>query len=750
MAWRRRRHALLLLILLAAGVFVYERYTGMTAGAIDQFRYTTFEESGNLWQYVSYLTGFLQKLTYDRERGVWNFRNTPEDGLDDYEAGRLAFHKGEFPRAVALLERHVAERGESEEALFWLALSYMRQAEAVNCLAPLQGGHAGHADHRAGSYCTLPLRRTHADQEPSRQAARVLERLLDRWGDGADGRLYRWLLNFSYMTVGGFPGQVPPRYLIRTPFVDAFYGQEAARRQRKYSWLRFEDRARELGVENYGTGRGIAVEDFDGDGDLDLMSSGSFGGISYFSNEGGARFANATAGSGLELVKQPMATSITDYNGDGRPDLFVVYPYTHYHLYANRGDGTFADVTRESGLLDAKPEGTIATSWMSSWGDIDNDGDLDLFLGNWAFRVPFLEGLPASERLDSKLFRNDGGRFRDVTAEYGLARRLEDRHVIGVAFGDYDRDGWIDLYYTGPMPGTSSLLRNVSGKRFEETGALDWHESGFTAAFVDVDHDGRLDIFHGGNSDARTAVTQAVFGERLDDYRSGRSVILHQRPDGRFEPWIDAFEGGKLAMGSMGSSFGDLDNDGCTDFYLGTGNPEPWFILPNLMFRGEERAGRCTGRLENVSMLNGFANVQKGHGISFFDFDGDGDQDIYTSLGGMWPADPWVSQMFVNESRTENSWVKIRLRGRKSNRVGAGSRIEVRAVAADGSRIVRTYHMDGKTGFGSAPYLAHVGLGRAERIEEVRVTWLGSGCAGRYPAKIRELNVLDEARCLDP
>jgi hypothetical protein len=104
--------------------------------------------------------------------------------------------------------------------------------------------------------------------------------------------------------------------------------------------------------------------------------------------------------------------------------------------------------------------------------------------------------------------------------------------------------------------------------------------------------------------------------------------------------------------------------------------------------------------------------------------------------------------MFVNESETGNRWVKIRLRGRRSNRFGVGSMIEVRAKTADGRRFVRTYHMDSKTGFGSAPYLAHVGLGRAAEIEGVQVTWLGSSCVGTYAARLGELNVLDEAECL--
>lgn len=745
---RRRAAALLLFAFLAAGgACAGSAYRGLTTGLYGQLRYSTLDEGRNVWAYVSYLLAFLQKLTFDPARGIYDFRLTPDAGLDGFEQGRLAFHRGDFAGAAARLEGHLGQEGESEEALFWLALSYMRLAEAESCLAKLRGGHAGHAP---SSLCSLPLRRAHERQEPSRQAIRALERLLDRWGDGSDGKLYRWLLNFSYMTVGGFPREVPAKHLLRTPFIDAFYGREAELRRHVYAHLRFIDRARELGVENHGTGRGVAAEDFDGDGDLDLIATGSFGGVRYYRNEGGSRFVDATAGSGLESVLQPLTVSMADHNGDGWMDLFVARPYAHYLLFANDGDGTFTDVTPRSGLLDSLPAGGIATTWMSTWGDVDNDGDLDLFVTNWAFRVPFVTGLAAERRQDSKLFLNEEGRFHDATADFGLAGRVEDRHLIGVGFGDYDGDGWLDLYLTGPMPGTSALLRNVrgrQGRRFEETGALDWHEPGFTAAFVDVDHDGRLDVFHGGFSDARTAVTQAVFGEHLGDYRSGHNAILLQLPGGSFVPRKDLF-GGRLAMGSMGASFGDLDNDGCHDFYIGTGNPEPWFILPNLMYRGEERGGRCTGRMENISMLNGFGNVQKGHGIVFFDFDGDGDQDVYSSLGGMWPADPWPSQLFVNESATGNRWVKIRLRGRRSNRFGLGSRIEVRAAGEGGPPIVRTYLMDGKTCFGSAPYLAHIGLGRATRIREVRVTWLGSGCAGTYPARLGELNVLDEADCL--
>jgi hypothetical protein len=747
--------ALLALLVAAAAVGVFAwRYPGLSAGMVNQARYSTLYESRNLWDYVTYLTLFLEKLTWDRETGTWNFKHTPAAGLDLYEQGRLLYHQGKFAVAAARLERHVAEHGESKDALFWLALSYMRDAEAENCLAPLSAAadpeHLRHASpHDPASYCSLPLRRTHARQDPSRQAARVLTRLLERYGtEGADALLYRWLLNWSYMTVGGYPAEVPARYRIDTPFVDLYYGAEGARRQRLHADLKFAERARELGVESFGTGRGIAVEDFDGDGWLDLVTSGSYGGVRLFHNEGGKRFVDWTRGSGLEDIRQPMSISVADYDNDGLMDLFVVCPYSHFHLFKNLGGGKFRDVTESSGLLAAIPPGAIATSWMTAWGDVNNDGWLDLFVAGWAFQIPLLSGLPATRRIDSKLFINDHGHFRDATAEYGLAGEFRDRHLIGAAFGDYDGDGRVDLLVTGPMPGTTALYHNVGGKRFERSGALDWKEPGFTVAFLDVNHDGRLDIFQGGFADARTAVTQGVFGQRRGELRSGHNVIFLQRPDGRFEPHPEFFEGAG-SIGSMGASFGDLDNDGCLDFYVGKGNPEPWFVLPNQMYLGRESPdGSCSGQMENISMLNGFGTMQKGHGIVFFDFDNDGRQDVYSSLGGMWPADPWYSQMWVNQAPAHNSWVKIRLRGRRSNRFGVGSRLTIAAHRADGTRLVRTYMMDSKTGFGSAPLLAHVGLERAVGIDGVEVRWLGSGCVGTYPARLRQLNVLDEADCL--
>ncbi len=758
----------------AFAALAFGRYPGICAGMVCQLRQATFTESRNLMRCIGYWLEYMQKLERDPVTGVYGFG----DGEVESELGRcvLAFHRGEFAPAASCLEGLIEAKGESEERLFWLAMSYLRAAEADNCLRPIlatagkttgvapaskQAEHTEHAEHAkqaeqaehapvkhgggAAAYCALPLERRHQNPTYSRRAMATFERLLDEYS--ATDPLYRWLLTFSAMTVGDFRHEVPARYRIDSSFIDHFFGDEAATTARRFSHLSFVERGAELGVATADAGRGVAVEDFDGDGDLDLVTGGAFESVRFYRNQGGGRgFVDATAEAGLVGVTQPFSISAADYDNDGWVDLFVARPFDHYRLFRNTGGGRFVDTTEASGIAGPAPDGLLAASWTSAWGDVDNDGDLDLFLAQWGMAIPFVTGLPGKPRMNSTLFINDGGRFHDGTRAAGLAAVVNDAYFVGATFGDHDGDGDADLYLSSPVRGTSRLLDNDGGGHFRPAPALPRDEPGFYAAFVDVDHDGRLDLFQGGFSDATTSTQMTVFGEGLDRFRSGHSTILHQLPDGGFEERNDFFTG-EMPMATMGASYGDLDNDGCLDFYLGTGNPEGWFVLPNLMYLGEREGRECSGRLANISSLEGFGTVQKGHGIVFFDFDDDGDQDVYSALGGMWPADSWPNQLFVNESELERAWVKIRLRGRRTNRFGIGARITVVAEAADGAPIVRRYHMDNKTGFGSAPYLAHIGLLDAVRIREIEVFWPVSGCRHSYRAELNQLHHLDEAAC---
>lgn len=759
----RPRYVLLLLLLalVVAGVSVRRGYRGFTTGMYNQMRGATVRENRNLWFLIGYWLQYMQMLEFDQSSGFYTFDTVDERGMGDFDKGKLAFHRGQFGRAVALIERDIERDGETESKLFWLGMSNMRNAEAENCLAELKAGSApgggpqplpdesprpemAHDEHRHDrqQLCSLPLTQFHDRKESALAAAGAFEKLLDKYD--SSNRLYQWLLNFNYMTAGGFPQQVPAKYLIKSDFIDAFYGERKKAVEAKYPDLSFTESARELGVDTFNAGKGVAVEDFDRDGYLDIVTGGNFDIVKFYHNEAGRRFTDRTKEAGLDGIKQPFVISSADYDNDGWVDVFFARPFGNYALYRNRGDGTFEDVTARSGLLDAKSSDQIAATWVAAWADVDDDGDLDLFLAQWGFKIPLVKNLMAKPRMDSALFINEGGRFVERSKQWGLSETVEDQYYIGAAFGDYDRDGFPDLFLSSPLRHTSVLLHNAGGRGFERTDLVNRAEGGFVASFLDFDHDGRLDIYQAGFADAKTSVEQVVFGEHRGEYNSGRTTIFLQTPDGRFRERADLFD---MPASTMGSSFGDINNDGCYDFYLGTGTPEPWFVLPKLMYVGETVGTRCADRLTNVSMLRGLGSVQKGHGIVFFDFDNDGDEDIYSSLGGMWPADKWPNQFFINNSARKNSWVAIRLRGRRTNYYGVGATIKVVAENPKGEEIDRYALMDQRTGFGSSPYLAHVGLSDAARIKGVEVYWPVSRCRQTYRAELDKLNVLDESEC---
>jgi hypothetical protein len=738
----------LLLALLTVTLLFRRRYPGYMKGLYNELRYATLKEHKNLFTVIQYWQRYMSYLQFDAKTGIYNFELTDQSRMNGYLRGTIEYHRGHFAEAIALIEQDIRSRGENEQKLFWLAMCYLRQAEAENCLrhlnavAELDGMHQTTSQcHSRQGLCCLPLTHHHTRPEYSRSAAKLFEQLLTRYDK--HNCLYRWLLNFCYMTVGGFPQDVPPAYVARDDFIETFYGEAQNAIQDKYAYLVLEEQAHELGVDVLQAGRGVAVEDFDNDGYLDLIVTDSYGELRYFQNDRGRRFIDRTKEVGLAGVKQAFIITAADYDNDGWMDLFVSRPFGTFALFKNNGDGTFTDVTASSGLLDGKSNNNeIAATWVSAWGDVNNDGYLDLFLAQWGFKMPFVKGILKKPRMDSKLFIYENGRFVDRTEEYGLKDIVEDQYFIGAAFGDYDGDGYPDLFLTSPLRNTSVLLKNVEGKRFERTNLVPRTEGGFVCCFLDINHDGRLDIFQSGFGDARTNTELTVFGKHRDRYRSCHSTIFMQDAQGRFQDRHDLFD---LPMSTMGASYGDINNDGLFDFYLGTGTPEGWFILPNLFYMSEADGTKFAGRMTNISMLHGLSTIQKGHGIVFFDFNNDGLEDVYSSLGGMWPGDVWRGQLFVNKSKTSNSWVKFRLRGRQTNRFGVGATLKVVGENAAGHEIVRYCHIDNKTGFGSAPYLAHVGLMDAVRVKTVEVYWPVTRQWRAYSAQLGVLNLLDEA-----
>jgi len=198
---------------------------------------------------------------------------------------------------------------------------------------------------------------------------------------------------------------------------------------------------------------------------------------------------------------------------------------------------------------------------------------------------------------------------------------------------------------------------------------------------------------------------------------SEKSRLYRNNGDGTFADVTESAGLDKVLF-AMGSNFGDLDNDGRLDFYVGTGAPDLRSLVPNRMFVGDGEA------FEEVTISGGFGHLQKGHGVAFADFDRDGDQDVYAVMGGAVEGDVFPNALFENPAPSpDNAWVTLTLEGRTANRAAIGARLRVVATMVDGQR--RVMHRTVTTGgsFGASSLQQEVGLGPAVRIDTLHVAW---------------------------
>jgi hypothetical protein len=547
--------------------------------------------------------------------------------------------------------------------------------------------------------CIYPISRggVHAMTEGSEGAIREFSALLET--NPADLNA-RWLLNIAYMTLGQHPRKVPPKWLIPTIILAP-----------EYDIRTFRDIAPQLGLDVTNHAGGVIAEDFDGDGFIDLMISSSMPGdqLRYFHNNGDGTFTDQTEQAGLTGETGGLNMVHADYNNDGRPDVLILrggwlkesgnYPAS---LLRNNGNGTFDDVTREAGLY------VESATQTAAWADYDNDGWLDLFVGH----EEYLNGKPHPSAL---YHNNHDGTFTDVAPKLGLDRL---GMVKGSAWGDYDNDGWPDLYIS--RNGQPNLLyhNNHDGTFTDVTKKAGVAEPLFSFAtwFWDFDNDGWLDLFVAPYEVPQRGDIAAFHLGLPNHVETGR--LYRNNHDGTFS---DVTHETKLdrAMAVMGSNFGDLDNDGWLDCYLGTGAPDYRAIIPHRMFRNN--GGRV---FQDVTVTGGFGHLQKGHAVAFADFDNDGDLDIFEEIGGALEGDTYESVLFENPGHG-NHWVSLELQGVKSNRSALGARVRLRAQTKNGLRDI--YRVVGPGGsFGDNPFRVHIGLEQATAVREVEIQWPAS------------------------
>ncbi len=584
----------------------------------------------------------------------------------------------------------------------WLAISYLRLGEQENC-AHMHGQTA----------CIFPLRASAVHQLPrgAEGAVRELTSLLDRDHGNAEAM---WLLNVAYMQLGRYPREVPASWLIP----GRLFGSDQA-------FAEFPDIAPAAGLDITGHAGGAIMEDFDGDGLLDIMvtSSGRLDQMHLFHNNGDRTFSDVTAQAGLLGEVGGLNLVVTDYNNDGHPDVLVLrggwwgkqgcYPMS---LLRNNGNGTFDDVTEAAGLMSLHPTQTAA------WADIDNDGWLDVFVGH--------ESRPDDPHPSQLFHNNHDGTFTEIGAASGLA---DLGFVKGAAWGDFNNDGRPDLYIS-VMYGRNHLFRNDgalpgrpagSGWRFTEvTQAAGVAQQGnsFATWFFDYDNDGWPDIFVAGYS---TNSMQDVGAFEMGRPNAAETPRLYRNNhDGTFRE-VARQTGLDRAILVMGANFGDLDNDGWLDVYLGTGESSYQALLPNRMFRND--AGK---RFLDVTTAGGFGHLQKGHGVAFGDIENSGSEDIFEEMGGALPGDTYQSALYHNPGNV-NHWISLELAGVTTNRAAFGARIDVTVDSPHGQR-----HLFRTVGYGSSfggnPLRQHIGVGPAASVAAVEVSWPVSHTVQRF------------------
>jgi tetratricopeptide (TPR) repeat protein len=582
------------------------------------------------------------------------------------------------------------------------ALAYLRLGEQRNCV-----------DHRSASACILPFDAdaVHQDQRGSEAA---LERYLQLLESDPGNPIVTWLVNISAMTLGDWPDAVPSGWRMEP---------EALRTH--YPFAPLVDRARERGLNLRRPSGGAVIDDFDGDGDLDLITSSidPCASLQLWINDGSGNFTDQTAGSGLDVQLGGLNLNHADFDNDGDLDLLVLRGgwFGKHGLHRNsllRNDGLahFEDVTADAGIGEpAYPTQTAA------WGDYDNDGDLDLYVGNEAAEDLYADGKSSETAFASQLFRNDGsGRFVDIAQSAGVGN---DRFVKGVTWGDYDNDGDLDLYVSNIGP--NRLYRNDSPRGFldvaEDSGVAEPVGRSFATWFFDFDNDGWLDIFVADYGASFEQVAAYQLG--ADVGPGGRPLIYRNLGDGRFEE-----SGIRLGLQEpllpMGANFGDLDQDGWLDLYLGTGAPSYEALMPNRLYRN--RRGEF---FEDVTDAARVGHLQKGHGVAFADLDADGDQDLFEQMGGAFPGDAYPSVMYVNPGGMGSS-LEIELRGVATNHFGIGARVQVRYETASGVEhsIHRVIGSGGS--FGGNPLRQAIGLGAYSGSVKVSVLWPGGAAGG--------------------
>jgi tetratricopeptide (TPR) repeat protein len=615
--------------------------------------------------------------------------------------GQLHAYRGEMDRAVEQWEiAYSRARNDLPRALPYLeellGIGYLHKSEMANGVY-----------RQPGEHCLFPIipAMRYGQTADSEKSVQHLLAFLEGSPDDLEAK---WLLTIAYMTLGEYPRSVPPQYLLPP---SAFASAE--------DLGRFKDVAPAAGLNLLSMAAGVIVDDFQNNGLLDVVTSSydMCQPMHYFRNKGDGTFEDCSSNAGLTGQLGGLNIVQADYNNDGCVDILVLrggweVPQRK-SLLRNNCDGTFTDVTEKAGL--AQPTSTQT----AVWADINNDGLLDLYVGN--------------ESGPNQLFLNNGdGTFKDISRGSGVDISA---FTKGVTAADYDNDGYVDLYASN-YRGYNSLFHNNHDGTFtdiaKEAGVLGTGHS-FPTWFFDYDNDGWPDLFVASYNMSLDESARTYLGL---PHNAGTLKLYRNLGNGAFRDVTKETGLDKVLM-PMGANFGDIDNDGYLDIYLGTGDPTYGSLVPNVLLHNQ--GGK---RFVDISASSGTGELHKGHGVAFADIDNDGDEDILTVIGGAAPGDSHAFRLFENPGHG-NDWISIRLIGAKSNRSAIGARVKV-TVKNEGKTTRAIYRTVGSGGsFGASPLEQHVGLGKAAEIESLEIRWPGASDAPQRFAGIAKNQVIE-------
>ncbi len=483
-------------------------------------------------------------------------------------------------------------------------------------------------------------------------------------------------------------------------------------------------------------GSGVAFIDYDNDGDQDLLLVNSrwWPGeerkpaptLALYRNDGHDHFSDVTAEAGLKITCFGMGAAVGDYDNDGWTDLYITT--LGKNILLRNDHGRFVDVTGKAGVAGLDTDWSTAAAFI----DYDNDGDLDLFVGNyvlWSRKIDLeidfqLTGLGRAfgapnhfTGANNRLYRNDGnGRFTDVSTAAGItvtdpSSGMPEGKALAVAPVDYDHDGWIDLFVSNDTV-RNFLYHNLGNGHFEEIGALEgiaYDRNGKATGAMGIDA-----AYYRNNKDL--GVGMGNFANEMS------SLFVTEDGHAPFadEAILEGFgPASRLAL-TFGLFFFDYDLDGRLDLFQANGHLEGDInvVQPSQTYAQRPQlfwncGDACRNRFILAKNTGDLAMPLVGRGAAYADIDGDGDLDIAVLQNGR------RAVLFRNDQKLGHHWLRVKLEGRTVNRSAIGAMLTL----TSGGVTQRRFVMPTRSYLSQVELPVTFGLGEGSKVDSLQVTW---------------------------